>query len=125
MTLLHARPIARVNVISTANPILPDERWEVGGGCEESGALLLIRIVDGGELDDFHFADTAGDLNFHRVADLLSEESLADGGSGGDEALGDVGLLAGDQLVLDLFVFCEIHDRDRGVEANAVARDAR
>src|SRR5437016_5886689 len=86
ITLLHAMPIARVNVIFTALPILP-----------ENGSAR--NIVDREQLHDFHFPDASRDLNFHGVAYLFPEQRTSNRGGGRDASFGHVGLFAGNQVV--------------------------
>jgi hypothetical protein len=79
--------------------------------------------VDRGEFEDFEFALAVGRDYRCYIADLLAEESAADGRRGRDEALGDVRLFAGDELVGNLFVLGAVEDDDGRAEADAVARD--
>ncbi len=55
-------------------------------------------------------------LNVDLVAFFFAEEGAADGRSGGDVALGDVGLLAHDELVDDFLLFVLVVERDLGSE---------
>ena len=80
-------------------------------------------VVNGGELEDFELAFAVGGDDGGDVADFLAEQRAADGRGGGDEALGDVGLFAGDELVGDLLVLGGVEDHDGGAEADLVAGD--
>src|SRR5580700_8149693 len=113
ITLSHAMPIARVYVM----PCGPSRFYLETESCGD--------IVDGNQLDNFHLADTIGNLHFHGIAHLLADQPAANWRSSGDASLGDVGVFAGDQAVSDLLILGEIQHRDRGAEAHAVARDAR
>jgi len=79
--------------------------------------------VDGGEFENFEFAFAVGCDYGGGVADFFAQQGAADGGCGGDEALGDVGLFANDELVGDLFVLGGVEDDDGGAEADTVAWD--
>lgn len=79
--------------------------------------------MDGGEFEDLQLAFAAGGDYGSHVADLLADEGAPDGGCGGDEAVGDVGFFAGDELVLDFFFFGVIEDEDGGAEGDFVVRD--
>jgi len=91
--------------------------------CECPSHRLRYYTMDGGEFEDFEFALAVGGDHGGGVADLFAEEGAADGAGGGDEALGDVGLFAGDELVGDLFVLGAVEDDDGGAVADAVAGD--
>ena len=79
--------------------------------------------MDGGKLEDFEFTFAVGGDYGGDVADLFAEEGAADGRGGGDEAPGDVGLFAGDELVGELLILGGVEDYDGGAEADLVARD--
>ncbi len=80
-------------------------------------------VVNGGELEDLEFALAVGGDDGGGVTDLLAEKGAADGRGGGDKALGDVGLFAGDELVAEFLVFGGIEDHYRGAKADLIARD--
>ena len=79
--------------------------------------------MDGGELEDLEFALAVGGDDGGDVADLFAEQGAADGGGGRDEALGDIGLFAGDELVGELFFLGAVEDDDGGAIADFVAGD--
>src|SRR6266853_2356069 len=67
MILLEPSPMARVNVM-----------------------LFLDDLVDGDKLDDLHLPNTAGDLDVHRIAHPLAEQTPPNRRTGGNLALGHV-----------------------------------
>jgi hypothetical protein len=93
--------------------------WLFGCGCG------VGEVVDGGELEHFEFAAAAGGDDDSDIANLLANQCTANGRSGRDEALGDVRLFAGDELVGELFVLGGIEDDDAGAEGDLVTGNVR
>ena len=79
--------------------------------------------MNGGEFEDLELALAVRGNDRGDVADFFAEEGAADGRGGGDEALGDVGLFAGDELVGELLVLGGVEYYYGGAEADLVAGD--
>ncbi len=102
-------------------------RWSAGGcGCSADGGHargLADLVVDGGELEDFEFPLTVWSHDNRDIACLFADEAAADGRSGRDETFGHIGLLAGDELVVDLLVLGRVKNGDAGAEGHTIMRD--
>ena len=96
-----------------------------GPGHCGSSRLLGGGVVDGRELEHLQLAFSVRCHHCGDVAEFLADERAADGRGGRDEALGDVRLLAGDELVGELFVLGRVEDNDGGAEADLIAWDVR
>ena len=77
-------------------------------------------VVNGDEANDFKFLFASGCGNLHFVANLPVEQRAADGRSGGDETLFDVGFFAADELVFDLNVALHVKHNNTRTIAGAV-----
>jgi len=79
--------------------------------------------VDGDEADDFKFLFARGRRDFDFVADLAVEQGLADGRSGGDEALLGVDFLTADERVFDFCVALYVEHSEPRAISRAILRD--
>ncbi len=68
--------------------------------------------MNGGELEDLQLALAVGCDHCGGVANLFAEEGAAYWRSGGEQALGYVRFLAGDELVGELLVLGGVEDDD-------------
>src|SRR5580700_792155 len=80
-------------------------------------------VVDRHQLQNFQLAFAIRRDHGGHIADLLANNGFADGRGGGDQALADVRLFAGDELVLDFLIFRDVVDQHGRAEGGAVARD--
>src|ERR1035437_3031383 len=77
-------------------------------------------IVEGDQLEHFELAVAVGRDHGRGFADLLGQQGAADGRGRRDQALGDVGLLAGDEFVADLLVLAGLENHHARAEAALV-----
>ena len=80
-------------------------------------------IVHGGELQDLHFAASAGCNDHGDVADFLVQQGAPDRRGGRDFAGGHIGLFAGHQLVFHFFVLGAVEDGHGRAEADFILGD--
>src|SRR5258707_330698 len=75
------------------------------------------------QFHDLQFARPAGALDAHLIANLLAKQPASNRRAGRNHTFGDVNILAGYQLVLDLFVLGDVQDHDTRAEPDAVVGD--
>src|SRR6266849_3148066 len=87
------------------------------------GRNILSLFVNGEKTNDFEFFFTGGGEHLDLVAYLTIEEGAADGGSGGDHSLFDVGFFAADELVFNFLALLHVNDDDARAVAGTVFRN--
>ncbi len=75
------------------------------------------------EANDFEFFFASGGGNLDFIAHLAIEKGAADGRSGGDEPLFDVGFLTADELVFDLNLALQVKYNYAGAIAGTIFRN--
>src|SRR5882724_7752407 len=87
------------------------------------GRNILCLFVNGEKADDFEFFFAGGSEHLNLVADLAVEKRAADGGSGGDHSLLNVGFFRADELIFDFHAFLDVHHHDARAVAGTVFRN--
>ena len=65
----------------------------------------------------------SGDVDGDFVADLESDQGIADGGEDGDAVVGQIGIVGSEQLIDGLLLGVQIQQCDHGAERSAVGRN--
>ena len=79
--------------------------------------------MHGGELQDFHFAASAGCDDHGDVANFLIQQGAPDRRGSGDLAGGHIGLFASHQLVFHFFILGAVENRHGRAETNFILGD--
>src|SRR6267378_6779765 len=89
----------------------------------QSGSAPLRIVVNGTEGQNLHLPFAIGSDKDGGFSDFLVEQGTADGRRGRNPPGGDVGLLAGHQLVFDFLILGIVEDLYGGTQSHFVAGD--